>query len=231
MSNKPKIYAYCSAGCKWETIHKSDVPAKYIYLTKEEYDKLTEYEDDVMYFVYDEGYVFTEADHAKNADTASNAQRANNAVEVSERIKGLPITDIFQYFDEESGELTSGFVKNAINSTYADFTDFSNNNWSEDIEFNADTVINTLKVNKTYHIQLISGSEGINIHYYDLGLVYIPESVAIDTSLNVSFNQIGSIGYTLSFDISTENVISLTLYKDGAIYNDHGYKLRFKEIR
>lgn len=24
MSNKPKIYAFCQAGCKWETVHKSD---------------------------------------------------------------------------------------------------------------------------------------------------------------------------------------------------------------
>lgn len=24
MSNKPRIYAYCPAGCKWETVHKDD---------------------------------------------------------------------------------------------------------------------------------------------------------------------------------------------------------------
>lgn len=24
MSNKPKIFGFCSAGCKWETVHKSD---------------------------------------------------------------------------------------------------------------------------------------------------------------------------------------------------------------
>lgn len=65
--SKPKIYAYCAAGCKWETIHKTDVPARYEYLTLSEYNKLTEYEDDVMYFVYDEGHVVDKAELAVKA--------------------------------------------------------------------------------------------------------------------------------------------------------------------
>lgn len=73
--NKPKIYAYCNAGCKWETIHKSDVPARYVYLTKAEYDELTEYEDDVMYFVYDEGHVIATA---ATTETVSSVVSAND---------------------------------------------------------------------------------------------------------------------------------------------------------
>lgn len=34
MSNKPKIYAHCAAGCKWETIHKSDM-AEFVTLIQE----------------------------------------------------------------------------------------------------------------------------------------------------------------------------------------------------
>lgn len=238
MSNKPKIYAYCSAGCKWETIHKSDVPAKYIYLTKEEYDKLTEYEDDVMYFVYDEGYVFTEAEHAKkadSADSAGNAQRAAIAVEVSELIKGLPITDIFQNFDEESGELTNGTVKNASKATYADFTDFSNNKTWREIELTHDgSYITSLSVNKTYYmcLRITNDSSNFLVNY---GVVHIPSHLESGKSNQIYLTGImGAHTYVVHLivngDYSDEDKITAWFYLDNTMTPNHA-TLRFKEIR
>lgn len=224
----PKVYGYCAAGCKREVVAREDIPARFIYLTKEEYDKLTEYEDDVMYFVYDENYRFTEADYAETAGTA------NTAKDLSGSIKGFTLTSIFEYFDEDTGELTSGMVKlakQATTASKADTTDITNSTWSEAIDFNTGTVVNGLQVDKTYHIQLLKETTGISASYYDLGFVYIPKSVALTTTVNVDFNVIGSYGYELHFEISKENVVSLTLYKDGAIYNDHGYKLRYKPVK
>lgn len=51
---KPKIYSFCEAGCKWEVPHKSDLPYKFIPITKSEFEALTEYDDDAMYVVYDD---------------------------------------------------------------------------------------------------------------------------------------------------------------------------------
>ena len=67
MSNKPKIYGYCASGCKWEVPHKSDLPKRFEYLTKAEYEALTEYDDEVMYCVYDEDWVVEEAEVAQYA--------------------------------------------------------------------------------------------------------------------------------------------------------------------
>lgn len=55
--SKPKVYGFCTNGCKWETVHKSDVPYKMKFLTQAEYDALEangRLELDTMYEITDD---------------------------------------------------------------------------------------------------------------------------------------------------------------------------------
>lgn len=41
MSNKPRVYGFCAAGCKWEVVHKGDVATTQV-VTQAEYQELKE---------------------------------------------------------------------------------------------------------------------------------------------------------------------------------------------
>ena len=71
----PKVYGFCEAGCKYEVVARTDIPAKFVYLTREEYNALTEYEDDVLYYVYDEGQIVTRAEEADVTTRLAHIQR------------------------------------------------------------------------------------------------------------------------------------------------------------
>ena len=96
MSNKPKIYSYCNAGCKWETIHKTDFLEQLAkmgivvatgsgetvmmrFVTQAEYNALVEADEllaDCLYIIEDDATLATMSNRITTAQSTANTANA-----------------------------------------------------------------------------------------------------------------------------------------------------------
>lgn len=200
MSDKPKIYGFCQAGCKWETVHKSDFENSATYVKQVAVDDVYTLQPIKCYKIYSDIVDSTYYSLIK-------LSYKENGVE-KEHTFGYYVSDIDYYRDYFTFEIIN-LGANKSNNTIVIVYEVSGNRYSEVISVtNPDVSNSTLTITRANDVYMFNSDANITAEYNIIKLT----NVSVNTWS--SDNTYTDYGYRAAIEITdvTSDMIAEITY-------------------